>query len=154
MKIILGIIALIVCTYIGYSLSKKYIERKKFYKDFFYFNKNLYNQVSYSQNSLLKIAREIKDESNFYTLLKEKIVDKNEKMNLSIKLLQEDEELFSEYLSNLGKSDYETQKKYLSEMDGIILKKLTEAEEDEKKYKNTYLKLGFAIGLIILIILI
>lgn len=154
MKIVLGIIGLIVSTYIGYYFSKKYIERKKFYKDFFYFNKNLYNQVSYSQNSLVKITREIKEESNFYTMLKEIIVDKKENVNFSFKLLQEDEELFNSYVSNLGKSDYETQKKYLSEMDSVILKKLTEAEEDEKKYKNIYLKLGFAIGLIILIILI
>lgn len=154
MNIILGILGLIVSTYIGYIYSKKYTDRKKFYKDFFYFNKNFYNQVSFSQNSLIKVIREKDDNSYFNTLLKEIIINNNENIKLSDNLLKEDEDFFKEYVYNIGKSDYDTQKKYLSEMDSIILKKMTEAEENEKKYKKVYLKLGITIGLIILIILI
>ncbi len=154
MNIILGILGLIISTYVGYIYSKKYIDRKKFYKDFFYFNKNLYNQVSFSQNSLIKVVKDKDDNSYFNTLLKEIIINNIEEIKLSDNFLKEDEEFFMEYVSNLGKSDYTTQKKYLSEIDNIILKKLTEAEENENKYKKTYLKLGFTIGLIILILLI
>lgn len=150
----MGILGLIVSTYIGYIYSKKYTDRKKFYKDFFYFNKNFYNQVSFSQNSLIKVIREKDDNSYFNTLLKEIIINNNENIKLSDNLLKEDEDFFKEYVYNIGKSDYNTQKKYLSEMDSIILKKMTEAEENEKKYKKVYLKLGITIGLIILIILI
>ena len=154
MNLILGILGLIVSTYLGYMYSKKYIDRKKFYEDFFYFNKNFYNQVSYSQNSLIKVVKDKDDNSYFNTLLKEIIINNNEDIKLSDNFLKEDEEFFKEYVANIGKSDYDTQKKYLSEMDSMIIKKMADAEENEKKYKKTYLKLGFTVGLIILIILI
>lgn len=154
MNIILGFLGLIVSSYVGYLFSKKYIVRKNFYKDFFYFNKNFYNQVSYSQNTLIRVVKDKDDGSYFNILLKEVFINNNEDIKFSDNFLKEDEDFFKEYVANIGNSDYDTQKKYLCEMDNIILKKLTESEENEKKYKKTYLKLGFTIGLIILIILI
>ena len=124
MRIILGLIGCIVSVYIGYIFSKKYIERKKYYKDFFYFNKNLYNQVSFNQSTLINVIKEKNDDSYFNTLLKEAIICKKKDITLSDNYSKDDQEFFIEYVSNLGTSDYTTQRKYLTEIDNILQKKL------------------------------
>ena len=154
MNIVLGIICLVVSTYIGYYFSKKYIEKKKFYNDFYFFNKSLYNQISFSQKSLYNVINDKNNDSYFINSLRRKIIDKDYNYNLSSSFTKDDKDLFIEYSSNLGSSDYSTQKKFLTDIEAIILNKKNESEINEKKYKNTYVKLGFTIGLIILIILL
>ena len=152
MNIFIGILCTIISTFLGYYFAEKYILRKKFYNDFYYFNKNLYNQISFNKKTIIDIIQEKKENSYFNNVLKSYFIEKNFLLNKHFTV--DENEFVLEYLSNIGASDYNTQKKYITEIEGLIKEKKQLSEVEEKKYKKVYIKLGFTIGVIIFIILL
>lgn len=154
MNIFIGIASLIVSTYIGFIFSKKYKDRKSFYCDFFEFNKNLRNEISYSQNTIVSILKKIENKSDFYKFAYSFYINKKNDL-CDIKYLNKDEkDLINNYFSSIGIGDKVSQSKYVDGMLEQLKEKKEVAELEEKKYKNTYVKLGFLFGLIILIMLL
>lgn len=152
MKIVIGVLSIIVGYFLGKKLSEKYIKRKTFYDDFYNFNQNLKTEVSFSQNSLKQIIEKDSD-SLLLLYLKEIIIDKNK--DIKINFLSDEENSFVySYSKNLGKSDKESQLQFLASCDSKIKIYQSKADEDANKYKKLYPKLGFLIGLIILVVLI
>lgn len=154
MRLALGIIVLVLSTYIGYATSKKYSVRKGYYSAFLEFNKRLKNEISFSQQTLLKIIKNVKDENCFYVAIKDVIIDKKS-LDLSDKIFSEEEQAFlSNYLSVIGKGDRQSQLKYVETVESQITEYLKNANEDEKKYKVLFIKLGFLIGLMFLVVML
>ena len=54
MKIFLGLILLLLSTFLGYLLSSKYTKILEFYKEFISFNKKLITEVSFSQKTIIQ----------------------------------------------------------------------------------------------------
>ncbi len=155
MNLVLGVISLIFCTWLGYNLSKKFSKRREFYDDFSSFNYNLINEISFMQNSLPIIIEKYKEKSSyFYKSLRDKVINKID-VNLDNKIFSNEEIVFfNDYLRGLGKSDKKTQINFLENAKTYLKNISSKTTEEEKKYKSLYIKIGFLIGLIALIILL
>lgn len=149
MKIFLGIIIIILLSFVGYLLSNKLTKRKNYYKSFNNFNDRLKNEIGFSKNSLLNLFDEENDFNNSLKLLL-----KGEKINKISYLSKDESDFLIKYAKNIGKSDKNTQIDYINKCKDSIDKLYNESIENEKKYKTLYVKLGFLIGLIIFILLI
>ena len=155
MNIFFGVLALILCTAVGYFLGTKYKERKVFFETFNSFNQRLKNEVSFSQKPLSEIIQGFNAETNvFYEIIKNK--DKNnEFITKKVSFLDEEEKkTVMEYAETIGKTDKTTQEDYLKSIDGFLSEKINKTSEDYKKYKNLHVKIGFLLGLMVLVALL
>ena len=153
MKIIIGIFFLFLCTFIGYNLSLKYTKRKIFYGNFFNFNEKLLREVSFLQTTIVSLLNDIDINTDFYDSLKHYVNTKEFKFDKQY-LFEEEKYELNRYFKTIGTSDKIGQLEYLSSMDITLKNKQIQTEENEKKYRMLYIKMGFLIGLIILIILL
>ena len=154
MNIFFGTISLLLSTYLGFLLSKKYTDRKKFYLSFCEFNKILKNEISFSQKTIVEILKGRDGTDCFYKYLISYFINKKE-LNLNVEYISKEEKDFlNNYVKTIGNSDKKTQIEYIESISCYLDKKSNEVSIEEKKYKKTYLKLGFLIGLILLIILL
>ena len=153
MNLWVGVLSLIFCTFSGYRLSIKYVNRRKFFADFYAFNEKMINEVSFSQKSILTVAEEERGlNRDFGRSFYDKI---NDDENINLKDLNDEEKnLFNEYVNNLGKSDRESQLTFLSAEKKIIDELRISTVNDEQKYGKLYVKVGFLFGLVIFVALI
>lgn len=153
MKLLIGVMLLVLSTLIGYKLSEKYVLRKKFYKDFLTFNQVLTREISFMQGTIVSLVKGIDFDGDFTDLLNYYINTgefKFEKKYLS----SEEIEYLKKYLKIIGSGDKKTQLEFLGSVNFELNNKCATVNEDEKKYKTLYIKLGFLIGLIAMIILL
>lgn len=151
MKLFLGIIILILSTFIGYILSEKFSKRRVFYKNFRLFNTELEKEISFTKRTILELIEDKKD--NDFNLIVFNYFNKNVlDFNLSY-LKIEELDCFKIYLKTIGSSNDISQLQYLKTINIELDKRLLDAEANEKKYKTLYVKIGFLIGLILLIII-
>lgn len=155
MNAFLGFIALIVSTYLGYCFSKKFDKRKSFYLEFNEFNKKIKNEISYSQNTIYHILNlKNKNQSDFYNCVTSVIINKLP-FNFDKNYISLDEkDYFNDYILNIGNGDRVSQLDFLASTSEYLKEKCKSSDEEVKKYKKLYVKLGFLIGLIIFIVLI
>ena len=143
--------SLFLCTFLGYVLALKYTDKRRFFECFSGFNKRLINEISFSLNTFPKILSSSREENSFILLAKRYVSSGD--FSCDYKYLTIDEKQFvKEYLDNTGKSDRESQLKFFNSVSTEIDSKLFSVRNDEKKYKSLYIKIGFLIGLIALII--
>jgi len=153
MKVCLGLISIVICVFISFRLSRKFLEKRKFYQSFVTFNESFKEEVLFRQTLLYDLIEEIKNEEGvFYEAIYQFYFDKvNNKKKIEF-LSSEETDYFYNYLSVLGRGDKDSQLAFLSETNKYIEDKFNSSLNDEKKYKNLYIKIGFLIGLIIFII--
>lgn len=153
MKLGLGVVLLCFCTMLGYFLSFKYSDKKTFYNDYLDFIKTLKQEITFGQATLLQILEQKYKTTDFYVALNE-FVHKNE-FCFNKRYLNKDEiSFFNEFLRNLGKSDAKTQVNYLDSVSDIVVNQLNQAILNESKYKTLYIKMGFLIGLVLLVLVL
>lgn len=150
---ILYICIVLFLTYIGYFLSGKYRYAKNFYIQWVKFHQNFLTEMDYIRRPLKEVITKVQMEGDFAEFLKE--YEKNHDWTEKIDFLSKEEnEFLREYFYFLGRSDYLTQKEYFS----ACTKKLNElrekSEQDAVRYTDLYIKLGFLLGLIIVILLV
>lgn len=153
MNIFLGLIVLTACTFIGYLLSKKFTKRKKFFSDFNTFNNLLIKEVAFSQTTIAKLVQNFSCSGDFIDCV-DNFYKKN---NITVKdnYLNADEiEFLTNYLNTIGASDKDSQIKYLDGALKVLDKMLNDSTNDEKRYRNLYIKLGFLFGLMAFIIIL
>lgn len=154
MKIFLCLFVLIIFTALGYIYALKYKERKKFYNDFNIFNKNLANEISFSQNTIVSIVKNIDTNSTFNKTINSYFIENIKKFE-KISFLNEDENKFYElYLKKIGTADKDSQLNYLKQIGDTLRDKLKACENDYSKYYLTSIKMGFLLGLIVFVFLI
>ena len=154
MRILLGILLLIICTYIGYIKSNKYYLRRVFYDDFIRFNDKLKQEVAFKQGTIKDLLDNEQTETDFIKYLKASFVQK-QNLALDINYLNEFEvKHYKEYVSKIGSGDKSLQMDFLQGVNEDLVKKQKQTVLDEEKYKKLYVKLGFFIGLILLILVL
>ncbi len=155
MKLALGIIFLVGCTFLGYYFSRKYVIKREFYCDFYDFNKKIKSEISFAQKSLIEIVDKSSGRKGvFYSNICGFL---NEKKDISLDkniFSQEETDFFNSYLESLGGLDKKTQLDFLNDANEKLEKFKNDSKDEEKKYKSLYIKMGFLIGLIALIILL
>lgn len=154
MRLVLGVVFLILSTFFGYKFSSKFSERRIFYNDFYSFNKKLSNEVAFSKNSIVNLVEKKENDGYFIGQVKKIILEKNNKVQLTNSYSKEENDFFNDYLDNIGNGDSLSQRKYLEGVEEILKEKRQLTQDEEKKYKKLYIKLGFLFGLILLIVIL
>ena len=153
MNILIGLITLSICTYLGFFATKKYTERKNFYFDFFSFNKNLNNEISYLNNSIVEIVSK-KNNTLFYNYIKSIFIEKKDELFINENFSKDEKVFLYSYIKSIGYSDRKTQLNFIKSVDDYLDEKYNSCIKEEEKYKKTYIKLGFLTGLILFVILL
>ena len=154
MRLFLGIVLLVICTYVGYIKSNKYYFRKVFYDDFVRFNSKLKQEVAFKQGTIKNLLDNEKNQTDFIIGLKN-IFSNIQNDDKKIYYLDEDElKEYKTYISNIGTGDKSLMIEYLQSVDESMINKQKQCVLEEKKYKALYVKLGFFVGLIMLILVL
>ena len=69
-------------------------------------------------------------------------------------LRSDEKSLIVNYFSMLGRGDSHSQKAYFSSMNEVLKKAEVQSASNCKKYNGLYLKMGFLIGLLIIILIL
>ena len=153
MNIVLGLIILFVCIGVGYVSAKRYTIRKEFYCDFYEFNKVLKNEISFSQKTIEDIISKNRKDSEFYKCINAYYT--SEKIDYEeIRLDETEKEFFISYFNSIGKSDRETQIKFLDSVSDEIKHKFDLTRDEEKQYKSLYFKMSILCGLLLFVIVL
>lgn len=162
-KFFLGIAIVAFTSFCGYVLAKKYRQRKNFFAQLREFNERFLNEISYYRRPLAEFVSKYAYKGEFNRLLECFFRTLGENSYLFEEDLQGAEYNFltreekgdiKDYFFMLGKGDSASQKTYFSSVKDRLLQKQTETEKNCKKYGDLYVKLGFLIGLLILILII
>ena len=156
-KIILSVLAIVVCTFVGYKMSEKYSLRSEFFNDFYRFNREMINQLTYFKRRIPEIILNFSCKNQFSILLdeyKEYINGKNLCLDKFWYLSLEEKELITAYFVLLGKSDATSQLNNLNSYNEKLKNLTTDTVNEEKKYKKLYVKLGFFAGLSVFVLII
>lgn len=150
---ILYVCIVLFLTYIGYFLSGKYRLKKNFYKEWVRFHRAFLNDMEYIRRPLPELFERFSAKGEF-----EKILETYQKEHFlqgNIPFLNKEENGFlSEYFSFLGRSDFTGQKEYFSAAGKSLEDTYAAAEKDAAKYTDLYIKLGFLLGIAIVILLV
>ena len=162
-KLFLGIAVVTFTSFCGYVLAGKYRQKQLFFRQFYTFNERFLNEISYYRRPLHEFVKRYtyKDEFKellrviFYSLEQKKIffkdiLDKQEFFFLN----HEEKAVIADYFLMLGKGDSSSQKNYFSSMREVLGKLQRESENSCKKYADLYVKIGFLLGLLILILIL
>ncbi len=154
-KILIGITCLIICTYVGYMLSEKYVVKRKYYTAFNSFNGFFKGQVGFAKTSLKELVSKYSEESDYFYKNLYLNISKGNKVYLDQKIFtQEETDYLENYLDFLGSTDSKIQLDFLAKTESELSEQLKKAIENEEKYKSVYLKIGFLIGLIVLVVVV
>ncbi len=150
---ILYICIVLFLTYLGYFLSGKYRSAKKFYVAWEKFHQCFLAEAGYTRRPLGAVLDQFKSEGVFGAFLSE--YEKKHAWEGKIDFLgKEDNDFLREYFSFLGKSDYAAQKKYFDSVTGKLAGRREQSDKDAARYTDLYVKLGFLLGLIVVILLV
>ena len=154
-------LAFCVCTFVGYSFSKKYTKRKKFFSSLIFLADKLSLEINFSRERL-KVLIENFDETNKKNLLglDEKFVQYlDKKIELDGDIFQkinilkpEEKDLILLFLKALGRSDVENQMKEIEGYISRFAEVKAVCDTEQKKYGSLSLKLGIDSGLFLAII--
>lgn len=154
MKIVLGVILLLLCIFIGYTFSKKYSDRRKSFEKFKDFNARVKNEVAFSQASLISVIKNLPTDMPINAYINDFFIKKEDNAEKLKTFTDEEKTFIKDYVKTLGQGDRASQGKFLDAAEKQLEKYLAAAEEEDKKYRPLCLKLGFLFGLIILIIML
>lgn len=166
MQLVLSLILLTSCSYLGYSLGKFYHIREQFLVDLISFCNALKSEISFSKNGLVETIKNRQSSYRFAfnKVLKGYVKCLEEGAYININLLNhyidtvylnEDElqELFRLF-DGLGKSDVFHQVELLDQFILVFSHYLKVAQEEKKKYAGLFSKLGFLTGIFLVVILL
>lgn len=156
-KIILSVLAIIVCTFVGYKMSEKYTLRSELFDDFYRFNREMINQLTYFKRRIPEIISNFSCKNQFLILLneyKDYINGKDLSLDKFWYLSIDEKELITAYFVLLGKSDALSQLNNLNSYNEKLKNLATDTINEEKKYKKLYVKLGFFAGLSVFVLII
>ena len=145
-RIFVGILGVILCTFIGYSYSLRFTKRCKFYDDLLNFINLLKTEVSFSKNTINEIYKNLDNMSDLYAFL-----IKGEKVRY---LTIDEENMLHEFQSLVGSSDSSSQLKMLDYYEEKIRKKLKLEENNKIKFSSSGIKIGFMVGLIVFVMVL
>ena len=162
-KFLLGISVVAFTSFCGYIFAKKYRQKQNFFRQFYIFNERFLSEISYYKRPLKEFVGKYTYKEEFSQMLRfffyglEKktpflrdVLDKQEFSFLN----QEEKRITTDYFLMLGKGDTISQKNYFSSMREILKKQQQEAELTCKKYADLYVKIGFLLGLLVLILVL
>lgn len=166
MQLVLSLILLSACSYLGYSLGKFYQIREQFLVDLISFCNTLKSEISFSKNGLVETIKQKQNayRSSFAKVLKSYVKCLEEGNFIDLNILSHyietvylnDDELqeLLRLFDGLGKSDVIHQIELLDQFIIVFSHYLKVAQEEKKKYAGLFSKLGFLTGIFLVVILL
>ena len=157
LKILLGCTIIAFSCFCGYLLSKRYRQRKYFFRQLYDFNQRFLNEIAYYRRPIQEFSAKYTYQGEFEDVLHAYLSSLTSGVfDLSTYTFLNEEErgFLCDYFQMLGKGDSSSQKTYYSSVKETLLKWKTVSEDEGKKYEDLYIKLGFLCGLFILILII
>ncbi len=162
LKFLLGVAIVAFTSFLGYIFSKKYRQRKEFFKQFKEFNSRFLSEIAYARRPLKEFARAYVYHGDFQALLQDYFEYLEKSLPVAIFfqshkypfLTEEEGRTLGDYFSMLGKGDSVSQKGYFSSMNEKLSALQESSEKDAKRYGDLYVKIGFLCGLLILILIV
>lgn len=145
MKLISCLIILFCCTAFGFWYGQTYQETFLFYRDFRSFHRDYLHNLKTKRRTIPDLIEKGNYGSAFSTALTLSIFEKR---------FDKKDKLFQDYCSMLGISDYETQLSTISNYTEEIENAYKSNEANAKKYTALYRKIGFLIGVFIVILIL
>lgn len=157
MKYALIVVVFLACVLVGYSVSNRFVKRKKFFNSIIAFADKLSVEINFSRERL-RVLIENFDESNKKNLLgiDKKYIDyldkKSELSNEDIfgkndVLKAEEKDFVLLFLKTLGRSDVENQTKEIQSFVARFNDIKSQCDAEYKKYGSLSMKLGIIAGL-------
>ncbi len=162
-KFLLGVAVVAFTSFCGWLLSKKYRQRKDFFKQLKEFNSRFLSEISYTRRPLREFAQTYAYRGEFKGFLFDffRCLERSVPLEGGFCrrerypfLTEEEGRLLEGYFSMLGKGDSASQKGYFSSMSDKLSILQQESEKDAKRYGDLYVKIGFLCGLLVLILIV
>lgn len=159
-KFLVGISVVVFTTYCGRFFAKKYRLRKNFFQQAASFNVFFLEEISYSKRSFEELCARFRFSGEFQEVINLEISRRAQRKSSPIELdeftfLSTDERaFFREYFLAIGRGDTQSQKGYFSNAANSLESFKNQAVSDCNKYMDLYTKLGFLLGLALLIFLV
>ena len=162
-KVIIGICIICFTTFCGYALTKKYRQRKSFFWQLKELNERYLHEIAYYKRPLKEFLRAYPYVGEFALCLEDfwETLENGarergeEREEIELDFLTADEKTFlRDYFSMLGRGDSLSQKNFFSAMQVTVANYKNKSEEEEKRYGDLYIKLGFLFGLAVLVLII
>ena len=150
-------------SFCGYVFAKKYRKKKNFFIQMKEFNERFLSEVAYYKRPIGDFIAQFSYEGEFSELLERFFTrlksDGEEKLSeedfSDYPFLTKDERAFiADYFLMLGRGDSASQKAYFSAQKPVLEQYKTSSVETCKKYGDLYIKLGFLLGLAILVLIV
>ena len=162
-KFLLGLAIVGFTTFCGYLLSRKYRKRKVFFTEWDEFNERFLTELSYYRRPIIEWIGELSLRAEFGEIVEDFSKTTATQGRETPMLLEgtdcyfltaEEKRRVKQYFYSLGKGDSISQKNQFSAMKETLQASRKKVEEDEKKYGDLYVKVGFLFGLFVLILIV
>ena len=151
-RLLLGVSMLIVCTLIGKQKALKLKNGYLYFSSLRAFCKNYESNLIYGKKEIKTFINEEYSSTYFTSTLKSFI--ENDKLNLPDFLSSKESSDVSEFFNFLGVSDSASQLITVKSFYNTFLEYEKDKNESYKKSYSAYLKIGFSIGLMLLLVVI
>lgn len=162
-KFFVGIAVVAFTSFCGYFIAGKYRKRGLFFAQFQEFNERFLSEIAYYRRPIRQFFGKYTYKGEFSILLTEFLFCIENDEIFGIKTLEnevfrflkkEEKDMVCDYFLMLGKGDSAAQKGYFSTVKERLMQLRNEAQKEEKRYVDLYIKLGFLFGLFILILIV
>ena len=166
MQILLYLILVAGCSYIGYGIGNFYVKRYNFLMNLILFANHLKTEINFSHNTLENIVNKHIDNfsvefkkvlKNYLIVLEESdyvtMSDLTNNLN-NIYLEPSEQNEMLQFFSILGTSDASSQIKVIDKFINSFNLFLNEAKIQKEKYGILYKKLGVLVGILLVIIML
>jgi stage III sporulation protein AB len=166
MQLILSLVLLSACSYLGYSFGQYYHLREQFLLDLITFCQHLKSEIGFAKNSLVQIVKN--SETHYHPAMKQvlknyvKCLNNEATIDLetlkkhlhTIYLEEKEHHELLQFFNSLGKTDRAHQLQTIEQFLVFFYNFLNNAEVQKKKYSGMFSKLGFLTGIFLVILLL
>ncbi|MGI5841706.1 MAG: stage III sporulation protein AB [Christensenellales bacterium] len=162
MKLVMILVLVVACTYVGRGFSNHYVLRHSFFNELLMFFNKLNLDINFSREKLKPIIASYTSQSkelsiilkNFLEAIEEKKVDENKLFSGTRLLTQDEKNTLLAFFSSLGRFDLLGQTNQINNFVKQFETTIKQTSADKEKYGTLFTKLGLIIGVVISLILL
>ena len=157
-KIFVCIAIVVVSTFIGKSFSDKHSKQYSFYCALKSFNLSLKRNIKFKRQNLIELLdfKSSDEDFNCYLSSCKLTLVSNENIDRFFPFWcsDNDKDFLVAYMEGVGKNGRESELDFINSQEEIIDERIAKIEENMKKYSSLGQKLGFALGMGLVVIII
>lgn len=152
-KILLCVAIVAFCTVLGHFAASKYRARKNLYSQWYHFNEQYLNELTYARKPLYVFLKEHQYSGDFQKIIDAFVARKTGTVTMTFLTKTEQAEL-NDYFSMLGNGDALAQSGYFGARRAALSEKKSVSEREAGTKGELYVKLGLLAGLAFVILIV